>query len=78
MGDRMDKIERVARAMCQARRKNPDGDSGRGPLETVTRRTGLSSSITQERHPRPNWLDYEEDAAVFVAAYEAITAESSK
>jgi hypothetical protein len=36
MGDRMDKIERVARAMCQARRKNPDGDSGRGPLETVT------------------------------------------
>ncbi|RAK66365.1 hypothetical protein [Phenylobacterium kunshanense] len=64
----MDKIERVARAICAARGKNPDGDSGTGALRTVRR----GNLVTQDRDPIPNWRLSETDAKVFIAAQEAL------
>lgn len=64
----MDKIERVARAMCAARGKNPDADSGTGALRTVRR----GNLFTQDRDPIPNWRLSETEAQVFIAAQEAL------
>jgi hypothetical protein len=69
----MDKIERVARAICEAKGKDPDSDSGRGQLMTVTRSSSaFAVSYSQEREALPNWRLFEADAAVFVAAHRAL------
>ena len=72
----MHKIERVARAMCQAKGLDPDTDSGKGPMEVVTSGSSMSTSYTQQRRPHPNWRLYEADATVFVAAHEALMLEA--
>jgi len=67
----MDKIERVARALCLARGRAPDEDSGKGKLRAVPL-DGSSGGFAQARDPAPNWQDFGRDARVFVAAYEAV------
>ncbi|MCW3101530.1 MAG: hypothetical protein JWL77_7148 [Chthonomonadaceae bacterium] len=69
----MDKIERVARAICAARGNNPDLDSGRGPMKAVERRTSAHSTFVEfGPEPRPNWREHETEAKVFIAAHEAL------
>lgn len=64
----MDKLERVARALCKAHGKDPDGESGRGGLHVVTR----GNLTAQEQKPWPNWRLHEQDARAFIAAHEAL------
>ncbi|MDB5430781.1 MAG: hypothetical protein JWP35_1897 [Caulobacter sp.] len=73
----MDKVERVARAICQARGQNPDADSGRGPMVTVTRQSSSHSThYSQEQQAVPNWRTFETEAKVFIAAQEALADET--
>jgi hypothetical protein len=74
----MEKIERVARAICQAYGKDPDMDSGRGKLRTVVKQTSaMSKMITEEQESRPNWCEFELEARAFMAAHEALSDTSS-
>lgn len=72
----MDKVERVARAICAARGDDPDSDSGRGPMVSVTKRhSAMSSSSSLERQELPNWRLCETEARVFIAAQAALAAD---
>jgi len=69
----MDKLERVARAICEANGLKPDADTGKGPLQTVIKHhSELSQSYTQERVFYPNWHDFRTKAAEFIAAQAAL------
>lgn len=69
----MDKLERVARAICRAKGKDPDVDSGNGRLIAVTKRTSSFSTVSsQEREPQSNWTLFMDEARVFVAAHDAL------
>jgi hypothetical protein len=69
----VDKVERVARAMCQSNGLNPDADTGKGQMETViTRSTTMSKSIEYRPKPHPHWYDFRVKAAEFIAAHEAL------
>jgi hypothetical protein len=68
----MDKIEKVARAMCIARGTDPDADSGRGPIGTTRLgRSAMATSYSFGPQPLANWPTCEEEAKVFVAAHAA-------
>ncbi len=69
----MDKIERVARAICQAKGERPD-EIIDGPIEAVTMpMAGGGVVYTTGPRPIPKWSEYIAQAKVFVAAYEAMT-----
>jgi hypothetical protein len=73
----MDKVERIARAISQARSENPDADSGRGPMVTAMKQSSSHSThYSQEQQPVPNWRLSETEAQVFIAAQEALADES--
>jgi hypothetical protein len=57
-GNRMDRVERVARAMCKADGEDPDH----------MRETGKESDVEQKW----NWTNYERQARLFLAALDAV------
>ncbi|MCK5911586.1 MAG: hypothetical protein KAG62_16690 [Caulobacter sp.] len=69
----MDKLQRVARAICEARGVDPDAVSGEGPWVTRTRSMGAAQSFSRERDAWPNWRLFETDARAFIAAHKALT-----
>ena len=69
----MDKIERVARTICQAKGERPDQIID-GPIESKTE-TLPGGNVVHSMGPRPipKWPEYVEQAKVFVAAHDAMT-----
>lgn len=71
----MDRLERVARAICEANGKDPDGDCGQGKWVTRTGRAGGAQYMSRQREAMPNWRLFEAEARVFVAAHAALADE---
>ena len=67
----MDRVERIARAMCMADGDDPDKLIGAG-METVP--IGSSGSERREKAVH-NWTSYERQARLFLAALDAVQAE---
>jgi hypothetical protein len=67
-----DRIERVARAMCQANGGNPDGQVPTGETERVTTSSSPLHTSTEEQPVTvPAWKKYEQEARRFIAAFDA-------
>jgi hypothetical protein len=64
-----DRLERVARALCQVEGVNPDGTYQTGEMETVQPHPGM---VTYQPVIAQNWKKFEKDAHRFIAAYEAL------
>ena len=62
------RIERVARALCQADGKNPNAEHQTHENETT--RVGAAYQIGPKSIP--NWYDYATEAKKFVAAFDAL------
>jgi hypothetical protein len=62
-----ERVERVARAICNAEGKNPDEMVPRGHMENIhVRRGGARREATA-----PAWKSYEQEARRFLAAFDA-------
>ena len=59
-GNRMDRVERIARAMCKADGEDPDH-----MMETVT-------ESAPEQGQKRNWTNYERQARLFLAGLGAV------
>ena len=59
-GNRMDRVERVARAMCKADGGDPDH-----MMESGT-------EISPEQRQKRNWTNYERQARLFLAGLDAV------
>jgi hypothetical protein len=64
----MDRIERVARAMCEADGHKANETYESGGYETV--KSGMST--TRQPKKDPLWTKYEAEARRFVAAHDAL------
>jgi len=62
------RIERVARALCEADGKDPDGKRQTGERETMPRGSGFAMAYKEIS----NWQDYEDAARKFIAAFDAL------
>jgi hypothetical protein len=62
-----DRVECVARAMCQADGNDPDEQIETGGMETVHSGRGLE----RRSATKAAWEDYERKARVFIAALDA-------
>ena len=71
----MDRLERVARAICEARGKDPEGDCGQGSWVTRSGVAGGAQFMSREQEAMPNWQLFETEARVFVAAHAALVDE---
>jgi hypothetical protein len=61
------RVERVARALCQADGKDPDKDITTGRMEVVR----THNTATQREVTEPQWKGYEPEAVRFLAAFDA-------
>jgi hypothetical protein len=61
------RIERVARALCQAAGKEPDAEHQTNEVEAK-----LGPVATLDNKRIPNWQDYMTEAKKFVAAFDAL------
>jgi hypothetical protein len=66
-----DRIECVARAMCQADGNNPDEQVPSGEREIVTSGGPVQSVLREQAVIVPTWKTYERKARRFVAALDA-------
>jgi hypothetical protein len=65
----MDRVERVARAMCKADGTDPDLRIPTGRMETVALPSG---GMERREQTKAAWQDYEREARRFVAAFDAV------
>lgn len=64
-----DRLERVARALCQVEGTDPDSPYQTGDMETVQPHPGM---VTYQPVTAPSWKKYEKDARRFIAAYDVL------
>jgi hypothetical protein len=66
------RIERVARAICQAEGEDPDAEHLTHENET----TRVGGAFERRQRSIPNWQDYVKEATKFVAAFDALNKNS--
>jgi|HubBroStandDraft_6_1064221.scaffolds.fasta_scaffold207909_4 hypothetical protein len=72
MSESDQRIERVARAICQAEGEDPDAEHLTHENETT--RVGAAYQFGPKSIP--NWHDYKKEATKFVAAFDALNKNS--